>query len=176
MRYYRLRASRTNFLLTQGRPVFHHPERLMANQDVRNRHVRGQPLVYRVFLASPGDVQDERMLARAVIEQIRAERAFRGRLDLQCIGWDQPGVEVAMEANLTPQEAIKKGLPKPSECDLVVVILWSRIGTPLPAEYKKPDGTAYLSGTEWEYQNTIAAGTTVWLYRRSQAPPSLPTG
>lgn len=116
------------------------------------------------------------MLARAVIEQIRAERAFRGRLDLQCIGWDQPGVEVAMEANLTPQEAIKKGLPKPSECDLVVVILWSRIGTPLPAEYKKPDGTAYLSGTEWEYQNTIAAGTTVWLYRRSQAPPSLPTG
>ena len=142
----------------------------MANQDVRNRHIRGQPLVYRIFLASPGDVQDERMLARAVIEQIRAERAFRGRLDLQCIGWDQPGVEVAMEANLTPQEAIKKGLPKPSECDLVVVILWSRIGTPLPAEYKKPDGTAYLSGTEWEYQNAIAAGTTVWLYRRSQAP------
>ena len=142
----------------------------MANQDAGSKQVRGQPIVYRIFLASPGDVSYERELARAVVEQIRGERAFRGRIDLQCIGWDQPGGEVAMEANLTPQEAIKKGLPQPSECDLVAVILWSRIGTPLPPEYKKPDGTTYLSGTEWEYQDAIATGTTVWLYRRSQVP------
>ena len=85
------------------------------------------------------------MLARSVIEQIRSERAFRGRVNLEYIAWDQPGVEVAMEASLTPQEAIKRGLPKPSECDLVVVILWSRIGTPLPPDYTKPDGSAFLS-------------------------------
>jgi hypothetical protein len=95
-----------------------------------------------------GDVQDKRKLARAVIEQIRAERAFRGRVDLECVACDQSGAEVAKEAGLTAQEAIKKGLPKPSQCDLVIVILWSRIGTSLPADYTKPDGTAYLSGTE----------------------------
>ena len=71
-------------------------------------------IVYKIFLASPGNVRDERELARAVIEQIRAERAFRGRVDLACIAWDQSGVEVAMEAGLTTQEAIKRGLPKPS--------------------------------------------------------------
>jgi formylglycine-generating enzyme required for sulfatase activity len=57
----------------------------------------------------------------------------------------------------------------------VVVILWSRLGTPLPAEYKKLDGTAYLSGTEWEYQDAVVAAKlyerpVVWLYRRSQVP------
>jgi hypothetical protein len=142
----------------------------MKKQDPKKKLKRSQPIPYRIFLASPSDVSDERELARAVIGQIRLERAFRYHLDLQCIAWDQPGVEAAMEANLTPQEAIKKGLPKPSECDIVVVILWSRIGTPLPPEYKKPDGTTYLSGTEWEYQDAIGAGTSVWLYRRSQVP------
>ncbi len=80
-----------------------------------------------------------------------------------------------MEAGLTPQESIKRGLPKPSECDLVIVILWSRMGTPLPADYTKPDGTAYLSGTEWEYQDAITAvkrsgQPSVWVYRRTQVP------
>ncbi len=147
----------------------------MTNQESKSEPARVQPAVYKIFIASPGDVRDERMLARAVVEQIRVERAFRGRVDLECIAWDQPGVEVAMEAGLTPQEAIKRGLPKPSKCDLVIVILWSRMGTPLPADDTKPGGATYLSGTEWEFQDAITAAKrsgqpAVWLYRRSQVP------
>ena len=63
----------------------------MTNQDAKGDTDRGQPIVYRIFLASPGDVRDERELARAVIEQIRSERAFRGRVDLACIALDQAG-------------------------------------------------------------------------------------
>ena len=37
-----------------------------------------------------------------------------------------------MLATLTPQEAVDRGLPKPSPCDAVIVILWSRMGTRLP--------------------------------------------
>jgi hypothetical protein len=145
----------------------------MKNQDAKGDKSRSQPNVYRIFLASPGDVRDERELARAVIEQVRAERAFRGRFDLEIVAWDQPGAEVAMEAGFTPQEAIKRGLPKPSQCDLVIVILWSRMGTPLPAESTKPNGTVYLSGTEWEYLDAITAAKRfgkpmVWMYRRNQ--------
>jgi formylglycine-generating enzyme required for sulfatase activity len=141
----------------------------MINQDSKKKTKQNQSIAYRIFLASPGDVLDERKLAREVIDQIRGERQFRDHFDLKCIAWDQPGVEVAMEANITPQEAIEKGLPQPSECNLVVVIFWSRIGTTLPAEYKKPNAP-YLSGTEWEYQNAVEAGRSVWLYRRSQVP------
>jgi len=83
---------------------------------------------------------------------------------------------VAMEAGLTPQEAIAEGLPKPEDCDLAVVILWSRIGTPLPEDFdSKADGSPYLSGSEWEYLNSLEGfrkngNPAVWVYRRDGAP------
>lgn len=78
-----------------------------------------------------------------------------------------------MLANLTPQEAISQGLPLPSDCDLVIVIFWSRIGTPLPPQYTKSDGTYFKSGTEWEYENAITGyeqkgHPLVLLYRRME--------
>ncbi len=47
------------------------------------------------------------------------------------------------------------------------------MGTPLPHDYRKPDGTPYLSGTEWEYLDALAAaeqGSTpvVLVYRRTE--------
>ena len=110
------------------------------------------PLRLRVFLASPGDVQDERSLALRVLERLPYDPFLRGRLLLETVAWDKPGADTPMLATLTPQEAIAEQRPKPSECDVVVVIFWSRMGTPLPKSYVKDDGvTPYLSGTEWEY-------------------------
>ena len=62
-----------------------------------------------------------------------------------------------MLATLTPQEAVDQGLPKPSDCDIVVVIIWSHMGTPLPPEFTKPDGNPYLSGQIWEYEDAFQA-------------------
>jgi len=129
----------------------------------------GRPLgliPFRIFLASPGDVGYERQLAREAIEQVRGERRFRGRLHIEVVAWDQPGEEVAMEAGRTPQDSIARGLPKPEDCDLAVVIFWSRVGTRLPADYEpKPDGTPYLSGTEWEFRNALGG------FRHSHSVP-----
>jgi hypothetical protein len=47
------------------------------------------------------------------------------------------------------------GYRSPSECDIVLVIFWSRMGTPLSDEHCKPDGTPYHSGTEWEYFDAL---------------------
>jgi len=131
---------------------------------------------FRIFLASPGDVPLERKLAREAITHISNERRFRGRINIEIIAWDQPGAAVAMEAGLTPQDAIAQGLPKPEDCDLAVIILWSRIGTQLPADFElKQDGSPYLSGTEWEYLNALKGfrinrKPAVWVYRRNGAP------
>ncbi len=126
---------------------------------------------FRIFLASPGDVPLERKLAREAIIHINGERRFRGRIDIEIIAWDQPGAAVAMEAGLTPQQAIAQGLPKPDDCDLVVVILWSRIGTPLPADFElKPDGTPYLSGTE---SVAVGGGMGICHPRRYENPTVL---
>ena len=106
---------------------------------------------------SPGDVSDERALARTVLERLSQEYALRRRIHIEEVSWDDPGAPVPMDTHLTPQDAIDKRRPKPSQCDIVVVILWSRMGTPLPPEHRKPDGTPYVSGTEWEYCDAIEA-------------------
>ena len=108
--------------------------------DARTQeHIPMTPL--RIFFASPGDVPDERKLALELLQQLPDEPFLNGKVTLKVVAWDKPGGGGAMEATLTPQEAIKRGLPKPSDCDLVIVILWSRLGTPLPEDWeKKPDG------------------------------------
>lgn len=131
------------------------------------------PLI-RIFLSSPGDVADERAIARTVIEQLRYDPAFHGKVSFEVVAWEQEGAEMFMPATLPPQEAINQGLPRPSECDLVVVLLWTRLGTPLPhPEYQKPDGSPYLSGTEYEYLDALeaaqATGTPlVVVYQRTE--------
>src|SRR4051812_2630933 len=102
----------------------------------------------RVFLSSPGDVSEERLLAQKIIkEELSVDHFLRDRVHLDVIAWDDVNAPTPMLAHLTPQEAIERHLPKPSECDVVVVILWSRMGTPLPPSYRKANGDRYLSGT-----------------------------
>ncbi len=126
----------------------------------------------RIFLSSPGDVAEERRIAREVIESVLPQRpALRGKAGFEIIAWDHPDGDVAMPAGLTPQEAINRGLAKPSACDLTIVILWGRMGSPLPAEYRKPDGSPYMSGTEWEFEDARQANPeTVFIYRRTSPP------
>ena len=134
----------------------------------------------RVFLASPGDVTDERARALKLIARLCDDPFLRGRVTLEAVAWDKPGAGAPMLATLTPQEAIAQGLCKPSECDIVVTIFWTRMGTPLPKEWKKADGEPYLSGTEWEFLDAMQAANEkgkpeVLLYRRTEVPALLTT-
>jgi hypothetical protein len=72
-----------------------------------------------------------------------------------------------MDAHVTPQEAVNRGLTLPSRCDVVVVLLWSRLGTPLPETCLKSNGERYWSGTEYEYLEAVGADQKprVLLYR-----------
>ncbi len=46
------------------------------------------------------------------------------------------------------------------------------MGTPLPLEYRKPDGEPYLSGTEWEYEDALRGDPQpdILVYRRTETP------
>lgn len=135
--------------------------------------VSRSPLHLRVFLASPGDVADERALALSVLDQLQYDPMLRGKITIDIVAWDKPGAGAPMLATLTPQEAIKKGLSTPAECDVVIVVFWARMGTLLPDNWKKPDGSRYLSGTEWEYLNALEAAEkhekpAILVYRRTE--------
>jgi hypothetical protein len=97
-----------------------------------------QPRHLRIFMASPGDVTHERELALTVLDQLPYEPSFRGCITIEEVAWDKKGAGAPILANLTPQDSIKLGLPTPAECDIVVVIFWARMGTPLPPQYLKP--------------------------------------
>jgi formylglycine-generating enzyme required for sulfatase activity len=139
----------------------------------------------RIFLSSPGDVPAERKIALEVIEELQYEPQFRGKVYLEPVAWDNPGAGPVLEATRSPQESIDQGLTKPADCDIVAVIFWMRMGTPLPdPPYRKANGEPYYSGAEWEYENAIEAaspnegagnpsgraGPKVVVYRRKAAP------
>lgn len=111
---------------------------------------RWQPQRIRVSLSSPGDVAVERRFVREVAGELSAERSVRGRAVVTVVSWDDPAAGIPMPVQLTPQEAVNRFGPHPSAGDIVVVLLWSRMGTPLAPEYRTPDGEPYLSGTEWD--------------------------
>ena len=129
----------------------------------------------RVFLSSPQDVAEERAIARRILERLPYDPFLRGRITIEIVAWDGPAGQMPLTATLTPQAAIERGLPRPSQCDIVVVILWNRIGTPLPETYRRADGTRYASGTEWEYDDAFTAADPpqILIYRRVDLPTAV---
>ena len=66
-----------------------------------------------------------------------------------------------MLSGISPQDSVIRSHGKPSECDIVVLLLWSRLGSPIRVEgYKKADGRGYYTGTEWEYEDALRAFQT----------------
>lgn len=132
---------------------------------------------FQIFFSSPGDVAAERAVALEVVEKLNYDPGLSGRMRLDPIAWDNLGTRTPLLAVKTPQQAINENMLRPSDCDIVVVIFWSRMGTPLDVESHglKPDGTPYLSGTEWEYLDAIHAAKQsenglpqVLIYRRTE--------
>jgi hypothetical protein len=126
-----------------------------------------------VFVSSPGDLAEERALLPQVLRDIERSPAWKGKFTFSALSWDDPHAPVPMDAHLTPQKAVDVGLGLPSQSDLIVVLLWQRMGTPM-SEPRRSDGTSYLSGTEYEFEQALAApdGPPVLLYRRLDEPPT----
>ena len=106
----------------------------------------------RVFVSSPGDVPDERLRAALVIDKLAQD--YRRFFVLESYRWEHE----PMLASGHFQDAIEP----PSTHDIVLLILWSRLGTPLPEktavrEYRGIDGRTPVTGTEWEYEDALRA-------------------
>ena len=57
------------------------------------------PQHLRVFLASPGDVADERALVRRLLkEELPYDPFLRGRVTFEVVSWDDPAAPTPMPA------------------------------------------------------------------------------
>lgn len=81
--------------------------------------------VYKVFIASPADVENERNIIRSVIEQWNSINSEREKIVLVPIGFD---TNAAPEMGRPAQEYINMDIL--DSCDVVVGVFWTRVGTP----------------------------------------------
>src|ERR1700691_3756230 len=106
----------------------------------------------RIFVSSPGDVRAAREIAALTIERLGKE--YARFFTIEPYLWEFE----AMVASGHFQDSIEP----PSAFDVVVLILWSRLGTYLPErtavrEYRGLDGRTPVTGTEWEFEEAFQA-------------------
>ena len=106
--------------------------------------------VYRVLIASPSDVLEEREAAVRVIQDWNNLHSDNRRVVVLPLRWE---THTAPEYNMRPQEAVNRRIV--DDCDLLVGIFWTRLGT--------PTGEAD-SGTLEEIERVAKAGKPVMLY------------
>ena len=109
-----------------------------------------QATVYKVMIASPGDVASERSIVREVLNEWNIVNADTRKIILLSIGWETHSVP---EMGDRPQSIINKQILK--DCDLLVGVFWTRIGTPTGE---------YASGTVEEIEEHIKANKPAMLY------------
>jgi ankyrin repeat protein/serine/threonine protein kinase len=145
------------------------PELLKVMPMVRDAidGVRRLMKTIRVFVSSPGDVQKERILADRNIRSIAAEfnlpvsaseSAFQRLAEENGESKTEPenqGTSVLCPYFLEYQKfqlgaVYQPHIPNTAEFDLVICILWSRLGTLPNSTLKMPDGSPASSGTEYE--------------------------
>lgn len=123
--------------------------------------------VFRIFVSSPGDVSEERVLAERTIRRLAQEYASVARIE--GIFWEHE----PLAATSTFQAQILR----PSESDVAVCILWARLGTRLPSDFRRADGSAYESGTAFEFEDAAesfkARGTPALLVYRKTIEPTV---
>ena len=119
----------------------------------------------KIFISSPGDVIPERQAARKVIGELNEE--MMGKVFLAPVLWEQEP--------LLASSTFQTQIDPPEETQILLGILWSRIGSPLPESILRPDGTRYDSRTAFEFESALAAHQKkgkpdILLYRKLGAP------
>lgn len=103
----------------------------------------------RIFISSPGDVIQERKIAKNIIAEL--QHIYSRYVELETIMWE----DLPLEATGSFQSGIDFFLDQ-APIDIAVFILWSRLGSTLGQSYRKKDGSLYASGTEYEFDTMYA--------------------
>ncbi len=125
----------------------------------------------KLFVSSPYDVRAERRRVQIVVDRLNATFSD---LKIDCYRWEDGHYFLA-------NETFPAQIPQASSFDIVVGILWSRLGVPPPESFERmADGRPYPSGTAYELITAMQSGghaesgADVMVYRKT-APVSLPT-
>lgn len=106
--------------------------------------------VFRVLIASPSDVDEEREIAVKTIQEWNDLNSPERRIVMLPLRWE---THSAPEYGTRPQEVINRQIV--DHCDILIGIFWTRIGSPTGVSD---------SGTLEEIERVAGQGKTVMLY------------
>ncbi len=109
-----------------------------------------QATIYRVMIASPSDVAEERQIIREVVNEWNVVHSLTRSIALLPVGWE---THSAPEMGARAQSIINRRIL--DNCDLLVGAFWTRIGTQTGES---------VSGTVEEIERHLAEGKPVMLY------------
>ncbi|WP_162933097.1 DUF4062 domain-containing protein [Roseovarius sp. EL26] len=123
----------------------------------------------RVFIGSPGGLEDERRAAHAIVEEVNRDHSEHWGCHFKLLGWEDtvPGYQ-------RPQSKINEDLDR---CDYFIGVLWNRWGT-TPTN----DPAGYTSGFEEEFhraERRIQEGKMkdmLLLFKKVEIPAELEPG
>lgn len=105
-------------------------------------HMPDSRRVLRAFLASPGDLEEERLIVRDVVDDFNKSWAEYLGYEIILFGWEESVPRFGR-----PQEIINKNVDR---CDLFLGLIWKKWGT-VPTH----DST-YSSGFEEEFERSVS--------------------
>ena len=106
--------------------------------------------VYKVMIASPSDVANERQIIRDVIHEWNAIHSNDKAIVLMPVGWESHS---SPQMGLRPQEVINRQVLK--DCDLLIAAFWTRVGSPTGE---------FSSGTIEEIEEHLSSGKPAMIY------------
>ena len=98
--------------------------------------------IIKVFLGSPGDLEEERKAAKVIVEEENANHANALGYHIDLVGWED-----TVSQRRRAQDAINVDL---DQCEYFVGLMWKKWGTP-----PGPEGHPYSSGFEEEYRRSV---------------------
>jgi len=115
----------------------------LTTGELKTDHTR-----VRIFISSPSDVRPERLIAQRLVE--RLAREFSTHFRVEPVLWEREP--------LVATEHFQVSITLPHTTDIVVVILWSRLGMLLPVEQFPGAITGrQVTGTELEFEDAFAS-------------------
>jgi WD40 repeat protein len=151
--------------------------------------------IIRVFVSSPGDVKAERSIAdrliRATAEEfgipVSVQYSNLLREELFPLSQDTKATDDGLVLcpyfweyqRFSSDIGYQDQIPNPAQFDLMICILWSRLGTKLHPRFGMPDGSEPRSGTEYELgwakeQHKKTPGVPVLQVYRNRSRPNPP--
>lgn len=118
-------------------------------------------IVYRILIASPSDVDEEREIVSRIIQDWNDLNSFNKKIVILPVRWE---THTSPTYGVRPQDSINRQIV--DECDLLIGFFWTRIGSPTGEE---------LSGSIEEIKRVSKAGKPVMLYfsKRAKDPTTI---